>query len=117
MESTLSKFTNAMSQSGQSAVNVQKLTEQTTQIMKQIRSLADPSGFNFEKTMSTWMQIVRMQTSMATSFFNPQLGISMAREYMTLMNNMMNANSEFALSMTSTCVPQLRNTFSASGAN
>lgn len=98
-----------MSQQGQSMVDIQKIQSITQQIMKEVQNLAPSTdGFNFEKTMESWMRIVRLQSSLATIFWNAQGGLSMARAYMKLLNTLMTSNSNFAMNLTSACVPQLR---------
>lgn len=108
LQSAFQKFTTQASQTGSSTFDMQKINDQTNQIMKELQKLVNPNGFNFEQTMSTYMNLVRMQTSLLTSFFNTSGGLAMGRAYMELMSTMMTVNSGFAMDMATACVPQLR---------
>lgn len=98
-----------LSKQGQSALNIDGMTQDADQLIQQISSMSDTSnGLDMQRIMETYYKIVQTQMKMAQQMMNPRAGLGMMQTYINFTTKLMSTNSEFLMSLSSQCMPARR---------
>lgn len=106
LQASIREFSTKVSQQGSSALDIQGFSKDANQLLSQVASLGDTSqALDAQRVLKINWEIIQSQLKLSRYFFNPSIGMSMFREYVSFSRSVVSLNTEFIDQVAAQCVP------------